>query len=165
MIDSSNSSHNSAGPADRPDEHLAPGQSGHAEHQPHENDSQPHEHKHQHEAGHDHQHRHEHSGEHGHVHEPHHDDHGHQPEHPPHVHEVVIQIDRTPYKEVARDVSGAEIRRIPTPHIPADRDLFEVVPGAPDRKVLDDTIIHLREGQRFFTAPGQINPGCSKSNR
>jgi hypothetical protein len=85
------------------------------------------------------------------------------PEHQPHPHEVVIQIDRTPYKEVAREVTGAEIRGIPSPDIPPDRDLFEVVPGAPDLKVLDTMTVLLREGQRFFTAPGQINPGSATS--
>jgi len=138
-----------------PDEHSAHGAPGRTEH------PSGLEHEHRQESGHEH-HGHLEPGP-GHSHEHHH--HGHPPEFPPHAQEVVIQIDRAPYREIARDVTGAEIRRIPVPHIPPDRDLFEVVPGAPDRKVLDDTIIRLREGQRFFTAPGQINPGSGQAKR
>lgn len=72
---------------------------------------------------------------------------------------VHIQIDRTPYTVAEQALTGAQIRQIPTPPIGPERDLFEVVPGAPDRKILDTTTVELRNGQRFFTAPGQINPG------
>ena len=73
--------------------------------------------------------------------------------------EVHIQIDRTPYTVPEHALTGAQIRQIPTPPIGPERDLFEVVPGAPDRKILDTTEVQLHNGQRFFTAPGQINPG------
>lgn len=73
--------------------------------------------------------------------------------------EVHIQIDRAPYTVREQAMTGAQIRQIPTPPIGAERDLFEVVPGAPDRKILDTTVVQLHNGQRFFTAPGQINPG------
>lgn len=73
--------------------------------------------------------------------------------------EAHIQIDRTPYAVPEQEMSGAQIRQIPTPPIGPERDLFEVVPGAPDLKILDTTVVQLHSGQRFFTAPGQINPG------
>lgn len=73
--------------------------------------------------------------------------------------EVHIQIDRTPYTVPEQAITGAQIRQIPAPPIGPERDLFEVVPGAPDRKILDTTVVQLHNGQRFFTAPGQINPG------
>lgn len=73
--------------------------------------------------------------------------------------EVHIQIDRTPYTVHGQPMTGAQIRQIPAPPIGPERDLFEVVPGAPDRKILDTTVVQLHNGQRFFTAPGQINPG------
>ncbi len=73
--------------------------------------------------------------------------------------EVHIQIDRTPYTVPEQEMTGAQIRQIPTPPIGPERDLFEVVPGAPDRKILDTTVVQLHNGQRFFTAPSQINPG------
>ncbi len=135
MIDSSSSSQNSGeAPGERADEHPSHGNPGRQGGERHSSEHRPHAHERE-EDGH----------------------------HPGHVHEVVIQIDRTPYKEVAREVTGADIRRIPSPHIPPDRDLFEVVPGAPDLKVLDTTTVRLRDGQRFFTAPGQINPGSDTS--
>jgi hypothetical protein len=56
-------------------------------------------------------------------------------------------------------MTGAELRAVPPGGIPADRDLFEVVPGAPDEKIGDDDSVQMRDGLRFFTAPGQINPG------
>ena len=73
--------------------------------------------------------------------------------------EAHIQIDRAPYTVPEQEMTGAQIRQIPTPPIGPERDLFEVVPGAPDRKILDTTEVHLHNGQRFFTAPGKINPG------
>ena len=70
-----------------------------------------------------------------------------------------IQIDRTHYMVSGNRLTGADIRNIPTPPIPPERDLFEVVPGRPDHKVEDSDRILIRDGLRFFTAPGTINPG------
>lgn len=46
-----------------------------------------------------------------------------------------IQIERVHYTVTQQLMTGAELRRVPPTPIPADRDLFEVVPGAPDRKI------------------------------
>jgi hypothetical protein len=70
-----------------------------------------------------------------------------------------IQIDRVHYTVTQPQMTGAELRRVPPNPIGSDRDLFEVVPGAQDRKIEDDTVVEIREGERFFTAPGHINPG------
>ena len=70
-----------------------------------------------------------------------------------------IQIDRTHYEVSGNRLTGTDIRNIPTPPIPPERDLFEVVPGRPDRKVEDDDRILIGDGLRFFTVPGTINPG------
>lgn len=70
-----------------------------------------------------------------------------------------IQIDRQHYKVEATTLTGAEIRQLPQPPIGPDRDLFEVVPGSSDRKIADSDVVQMRDGLRFFTAPGQINPG------
>ncbi|MBI5721442.1 MAG: multiubiquitin domain-containing protein [Burkholderiales bacterium] len=72
---------------------------------------------------------------------------------------VHIQIDRAPYEVQEQAMTGAQIRQVPAPPIGPERDLFEVVPGAPDRKISDVDVVQLHNGQRFFTAPGQINPG------
>jgi hypothetical protein len=70
-----------------------------------------------------------------------------------------IQIDRAHYTVTKPEMTGAELRRVPPIPIGPDRDLFEVVPGGQDRKIEDTDIVEIRNGQRFFTAPAQINPG------
>jgi hypothetical protein len=72
-----------------------------------------------------------------------------------------IQIDRTEFKVSERFRTGAELRRLPTPPIGPDRDLFEVVPGGSDKKILDEEEVKMRDGLRFFSAPAQINPGSN----
>ena len=64
-----------------------------------------------------------------------------------------IQIDRTEYVVTQNRMTGADLRRVPTPPIPADRDLFQIIPGRPDEKVEDDDRILVTDGLRFFTAP------------
>jgi hypothetical protein len=70
-----------------------------------------------------------------------------------------IQIDRTHYTVQKSQMTGAELRQVPPSPIGPDRDLFEVVPGGPDRKIGDNDTVEIRNGKRFFTAPSQINPG------
>ena len=70
-----------------------------------------------------------------------------------------IKIDRTEYVVHQSRMTGAELRQVPTPPIGPDRDLFEVVPGHPDRKIENDTEVDISNGKRFFTAPAHINPG------
>jgi hypothetical protein len=74
-------------------------------------------------------------------------------------HKFEIQIDRAKYTVTQPVMTGAELRHVPPGGIPADRDLFQVVPGAPDKKIADIESVEIRDGMRFFTAPGQINPG------
>ena len=70
-----------------------------------------------------------------------------------------IQIDRTHYEVHDAQMTGAQLRQVPPTPIPPERDLFEVVPGHPDRKIENDDVVEIRNGLRFFTAPGTINPG------
>jgi hypothetical protein len=70
-----------------------------------------------------------------------------------------IQIDREHFKVTEPKLTGAELRRLPEPDVPADRDLYEVRPGEDDLLIEDTTPVEMRNGLRFFTAPGQINPG------
>lgn len=76
-----------------------------------------------------------------------------------HASHFQIQIDRVHYTVSQARMTGAELRRVPPVPIGAERDLFEVVPGAQDQKIEDSTIIEIRNGERFFTAPAHINPG------
>lgn len=71
-----------------------------------------------------------------------------------------IQIDREHFKVAEPKLTGAQLRRLPDPDIPADRDLYEVRPGEDDQQVQDDDVVEMRNGLRFFTAPGHINPGA-----
>jgi hypothetical protein len=74
-------------------------------------------------------------------------------------HEFHIQIDRVHYTVTQREMTGEQLRHVPPTPIGPDRDLFEVVPGGPDRKIADNEVVEIRDGERFFTAPAQINPG------
>jgi hypothetical protein len=74
-------------------------------------------------------------------------------------HEFTIKIDRTEYRVRERQLTGSQLRLLPTPPIGPERDLFEVVPGGSDRKIADEMEVKMRDGLRFFTAPAQINPG------
>lgn len=87
--------------------------------------------------------------------------HQEQPSGAPGEHSINIQIDRVHYKVQKKTMTGAELRNVPPAPIAADRDLFLVVPGGPDRKIGDADVVELHDGARFFTAPGKINPGLS----
>ena len=71
-----------------------------------------------------------------------------------------IQIDRVQYQLTENRLTGADLRRVPPTPIPPERDIFEIIPGHPDRKIEDDDRIEIRDGLRFFTAPNTINPGA-----
>lgn len=73
-----------------------------------------------------------------------------------------IQIDRTHYRVELEHMTGLQLRALPSPPIGPDRDLFEVVPGGSDKKIGDEEVVEIRNGLRFFSAPGQINPGAEK---
>lgn len=81
-------------------------------------------------------------------------------EHNQHPEKFQIQIDRVHFTVEKAEMTGAELRQLPSPAIGADRDLFEVVPGGTDLKIGDEVVVKLRNGMRFFTAPAQINPGA-----
>lgn len=73
---------------------------------------------------------------------------------------ITIRIDRIEYEVFKRKMTGAELRALPSPDVAADRDLWRDVPDKRDVKVQDEDIVRLKDGTRFFTAPGRINPGA-----
>jgi hypothetical protein len=79
----------------------------------------------------------------------------------PEGHEFSIKIDRNHYKVSEEHLTGLQLRDLSNPPIGPDRDLFEVVPGGSDIKILDEQTVEMRDGLRFFTAPAQINPGAT----
>lgn len=72
---------------------------------------------------------------------------------------ISIRIDRQNYDVFKRKMTGTELRAVPSPDVADDRDLWLDVPDKRDVKVQDEDIITLKDGTRFFTAPGRINPG------
>ncbi|MGA2035714.1 MAG: multiubiquitin domain-containing protein [Thermoguttaceae bacterium] len=75
-------------------------------------------------------------------------------------HSVTIKIDRETFQVRQEEMTGQALRLLPKPPIGPDRDLFEVVPGGSDKKIENETVVKLKDGMRFFTAPAQINPGA-----
>lgn len=73
---------------------------------------------------------------------------------------ITIRIDRVEYEVFQRKMTGAELRALPSPDVAVDRDLWRDVPDKRDVKVQDEDIVRLKDGMRFFTAPGRINPGA-----
>ena len=86
------------------------------------------------------------------------------PEDKPEQKAFSIRIDRADYEWPEAKITGAQLRRLPPTPIPPDRDLFQIVPGHPDRKVKDDDTVQVHDGLRFFTAPNTINPGTDRAN-
>ncbi|WP_216896147.1 hypothetical protein [Nocardia alni] len=76
-----------------------------------------------------------------------------------------IKIDRIEYCVEQEELTGAQLRRLPTPPIGVDRDLFEVLPGHADRKIDDAYVVEIFNGKRLFTAPAHINPGQAMAGR
>ena len=74
-----------------------------------------------------------------------------------------IRIDRTQYEWSDEKINGSQLRRLPPTPIPPERDLFQVIPGHPDRKIKADDTIEVHDGLRFFTAPNTINPGTNRA--
>ncbi len=81
------------------------------------------------------------------------------------AHKFQIQIDRVHYTVTKAKMTGLELRAVPPTPIGPDRDLFEVVPGGQDRKIGDNEVVEIRDGERFFTAPAHINPGRPRTVR
>ena len=72
-----------------------------------------------------------------------------------------IRIDRTDYIVTEEKLSGAQLREVPSPSIPPDRDLYQVIAGHEDLKIKDDDTVQIYDGLRLFTAPNTINPGVA----
>jgi len=87
------------------------------------------------------------------------------PDHPKPEKGAVIKIDRAEYTVHEKSLTGTQLRALPRPPIGPERDLFEVVPGGSDRKIENSTVVKIRDGMRFFTAPAQINPGAGVIKR
>ena len=72
---------------------------------------------------------------------------------------IKIHIDRELFDVDEPEITGAALRALPVPPIGPERDLYEIRPGQDDNLVEETATVRVRPGQRFFTAPGRINPG------
>ena len=72
---------------------------------------------------------------------------------------IPIFIDGVKYDAPA-EVTGQELRNLPTPPISADRDLWLEIPGPKDDELIrPENSYELKPGSHFYTAPSTINPG------
>lgn len=73
---------------------------------------------------------------------------------------ITISIDKEHFKAPKTPMTGVELRTLPNPDVPADRDLWlESHGSADDILVTADRSIDLKPGMHFYTAPSTINPG------
>jgi hypothetical protein len=77
--------------------------------------------------------------------------------------EVMLTVDGLVYRAPAGVITGAELRAIPHPPIPPDRDLWLDLVDAPDQLVLDNVSVAVEEGLRLFTTPRTIMMGTTHS--
>jgi hypothetical protein len=78
--------------------------------------------------------------------------------HPKHMD---IVVDTQAVVSENESVTGAIIRRLITPPISPERDLYRDIDGAPDEKVEDDEVVTLTKGAEFYSVPRVIAPGRS----
>lgn len=75
-------------------------------------------------------------------------------------HEIPIFIDGTEYDAPSHRMEGQSLRNLPNPPVPADRDLWQEVPGPKDDILIrPDQAYNVEGGTHYYTAPSTIDPG------
>ena len=76
---------------------------------------------------------------------------------------IRIHLDRVPYEVQQHELTGAQIRALPSPPIAAEFDLWQEARGdVEDQLVAPTDKVKLKEDMHFYSAPATINPGrCS----
>jgi hypothetical protein len=72
---------------------------------------------------------------------------------------VSVIIDGATCFAPRRQMTGKEIRDLPTQGVARDRDLYQEVDGDLDRLIAPGEKVELHAQMRFFTVPRVINPG------
>lgn len=73
---------------------------------------------------------------------------------------IVIFIGEERLVAPSSEMSGADLRNLPHPPVPADRDLWLEVPGPGDDVLIRPEITYtVKRGSHYYTAPSTINPG------
>jgi len=72
---------------------------------------------------------------------------------------ISVIIDEVTCFAPRRQMTGREIRDLPTQGVARDRDLYQEVDGGLDRLIAPGEKVELQAQMRFFTVPRVINPG------
>ena len=73
---------------------------------------------------------------------------------------IRIHIDRVPYQVHERELTGAQLRDLPSPPTAEDFDLWEEETGDVEDKLVEpDAVVKLKKDEHFYSAPKKINPG------
>ena len=75
-----------------------------------------------------------------------------------------IRIDRAEYQWRKEKITGAQLRHLPAPPIPPERDLFQVVPGHPDRKIEDHDSVTGSRRATLLHCPQHDQPWCHRGD-
>ncbi len=74
---------------------------------------------------------------------------------------IPVFIDGTKFDAPSEVMTGAALRNLPSPPVPADRDLWLEVPGKGDDELIEpDKTYKVKPGSHYYTAPKTINPGA-----
>lgn len=73
---------------------------------------------------------------------------------------IVIFIGEERLEAPKENMTGAELRNLPHPPVPSNRDLWLEVPGpADDILIRPELTYEVKAGSHYYTAPSTINPG------
>lgn len=74
---------------------------------------------------------------------------------------IRIHIDRQPYTVHERDMTGADLRNVPTPPIGENFDLWLEEHGdTEDKAVTPVETVRVKEDMHFYSSPSNISPGA-----
>jgi hypothetical protein len=78
----------------------------------------------------------------------------------PHHHGVKIEIfiDKKPRIARKHRMTGAQLKTLG--EVKAGYDLFQEIKGKDDLQIKDGDIVHIKEGERFYSVPSSLNPGA-----
>ncbi|MFY2791270.1 hypothetical protein BH92_07710 [Rhodococcoides fascians A21d2] len=70
---------------------------------------------------------------------------------PSNPHQVAVHIDGTQYSHPAGTITSAQIRRIPNPDIPLEKQIWLDIDDAQDRLLAEDARFELTGGEHFYS--------------
>ena len=71
-----------------------------------------------------------------------------------------IYLDRVAYRVDPSRLTEVDLRALPDPDVPDNREIWRDVADAQDELVEPGQAIRVTNGSRFFTVPRRINPGA-----